>query len=404
MKEGITRNKNFLLLCTGATASELAGAFGTFTNSVLVYELTGSKLALGTMWLFYYVPSILFQLISGPLVDRWSRKWIMVFSQWTRGFIFLLPLLIMNFGNLETWHIYMVQIVISFMTPLYVPASQAIVPTIVPSENLPSANAFLDGMTRMMLFTAPVLGGIVIQSLGSSLTYLLVSVLLLCSGFLLVSLQEERYPLSIRKSWLGQLREGFTYFFKMRIVVWLGIFLAFVQFGVGVTMVINLPYITELLGGDYKDYGYFMAGFPFGYILGSFLIAKLQKMNRRYLMLGSLVMGGFTYMALGVVHSIPLAIAFEVIAGIVMAIFSIHNLSICQLTIPNNMMGKVMSVRLALIKSAMLLGILAGGAISELWGIRPLYLSIGSIIVLVSLAGMAMPYFSFIDKPTAQNS
>ncbi|GKV55024.1 hypothetical protein NCCP2222_09710 [Sporosarcina sp. NCCP-2222] len=255
-----------------------------------------------------------------------------------------------------------------------------------------------------MLFTAPVLGGIVIQSLGSSLTYLLVSVLLLCSGFLLVSLQEERYPLSIRKSWLGQLREGFTYFFKMRIVVWLGIFLAFVQFGVGVTMVINLPYITELLGGDYKDYGYFMAGFPFGYILGSFLIAKLQKMNRRYLMLGSLVMGGFTYMALGVVHSIPLAIAFEVIAGIVMAIFSIHNLSICQLTIPNNMMGKVMSVRLALIKSAMLLGILAGGAISELWGIRPLYLSIGSIIVLVSLAGMAMPYFSFIDKPTAQNS
>lgn len=169
-------------------------------------------------------------------------------------------------------------------------------------------------------------------------------------------------------------------------------------------MVINLPYITDLLGGDYEDYGYFMAGFPFGYILGSFLIAKLRRFNRRYLMLGALVIGGFTYIALGIVHSIHLAIAFEVLAGIVMAIFSIHNLSICQQTIPNNMLGKVMSVRLAVIKSAMLLGILAGGAISELWGIRPLYLLIGSIIVLVSIAGMAMPYFSFIDKSTTQNS
>ncbi|QTD39756.1 MFS transporter [Sporosarcina sp. Te-1] len=402
MKGRITRNKNFLLLCTGVTASELGGAFGTFTNSVLVYELTGSKLALGTMWLFYYVPSILFQLISGPLIDRWSRKWIMVISQWTRGFIFLLPLIVLELGTLETWHIYTVQIVISFITPLYVPANQALIPTIVSKEQLPAANAVLDGMTRMMLFMAPILGGIVIQTIGTQSTLLLVSSLLLCSGLLLVSLREERITLSIRKSWFGQLKEGIGYFFNMRVIVCLAVFLSFVQFGVGVTMVINLPYITDLLGGDYQDYGYFMAGFPFGYILGSLLIGKLQRFSRRYLMLGSLVIGGFTYIALGVAHSIPLAITIEVAAGVVMAIFSIHNLSICQQTIPNDMMGKIMSVRLAIIKLAMLLGILTGGAVSELWGIRPLYLSIGSIIVLVSLGGMAIPYFSLIDKPTAQ--
>ncbi|MBB4825217.1 MFS family permease [Sporosarcina luteola] len=402
MKERITRNKNFMLLCTGVTASELGGAFGTFTNSVLVYELTGSKLALGSMWLFYYVPSILFQLISGPLIDRWSRKWIMIISQWTRGLIFLLPLIVLELGMLETWHIYFVQIVISFITPLYVPANQAIIPTIIPKAKLPAANAFLDGMTRMMLFIAPVLGGLVIQTIGTRSTLLMISTLLISSGLLLLSLQENRIRITIRKSWFGQLQEGIHYFFGMRLIVWLGIFLALVQFGVGVTLVINLPYITDVLGGDYQHYGYFMAGFPLGYMLGSTLIGRLQGIKRRYVMLGSLVIGGFTYIALGLTTSIFLAISIEMLAGIAMAIFSIHNISICQQTIPNELMGKVMSVRLAIIKFAMLLGILAGGTVSELWGIRPMYVTIGSIIVLVSLGGITIPYFTFLDKPISQ--
>lgn len=48
-------------------------------------------------------------------------------------------------------------------------------------------------------------------------------------------------------------------------------FLAFVQFGVRVTMVTTLPYITEELGVTYAEYGYFMAGFPIGYIVGAIL-------------------------------------------------------------------------------------------------------------------------------------
>lgn len=400
----LLKSRDFAALWAGSAVSELGGAFGTFCNSVLVYELTGSKMALGSMWLLYYIPSILLQLISGPFIDKWSRKRIMVFSQWTRAVIFLLPLAILSFGMIEVWHIYVVQVVIGLITPLYVPASQAITPTIVVQQQLPAANAFLDGTTRLMLFSGPILGGIFIESIGVRPTLAIVCILLTVSGFTLLSVHEKRALLKIRKTWLAQFQEGIHYFFRQRTIVWLGFFLAFVQFGVGVTMVINLPFITDVLKGNYQEYGLFMAGFPLGYVIGSFIVGKLPTISRRKLMLGSLVIGGCTYIALGVTQTILLAILIEVLAGIVMALFSIHNLTICQQLIPNQLMGSVMSVRLAIIRTAMPLGILAGGVISELWGIRPLYILIGTIIVTVSLIGMMMPYFKFIDQPTKMSA
>jgi len=68
--------------------------------------------------------------------------------------------------------------------------------------------------------------------------------------------------------------------------------------------------------------------------------------------------------------------------------------------IPNHMMGKIMSVRLVIIRASMPVGIVVGGLVSELWGIRPLYILIGSIISLVSVLGIVLPYFKFIDEPS----
>ncbi|WP_342506986.1 MFS transporter [Sporosarcina sp. FSL K6-2383] len=397
MNNSILKNRGFVSLWAGSAISELGGSFGTFCNSIIVYELTGSKLALGSMWLLYFIPSILLQLVSGPFIDKWSRKWIMIFSQWTRALVFLVPLGALIFGGLDVWHIYVVQIIIGLVTPLYVPASQAITPTIVSKEQLPTANAYLDGTTRLMMFLAPVTGGIVIEYVGTNLTLLLVFILLTVSGFLLLSVKEQRTSIVIRTTWLEQFTEGIRYFFQERTIVWLGIFLAFVQFGVGVTMVINLPYITDILKGDYKDYGLFMAGFPLGYVMGSMLVGKVKFHSRRMLMLGALVTGGFTYIALGVIQTIALAIVVEMIAGIMMAFFSIHNITICQQVVPNHLMGKVMSVRLVIIRAAMPIGIVVSGIVSEVWGIRPLYALIGSIISIVSVVGIVFPYFKFID-------
>ncbi|AST91939.1 MFS transporter [Sutcliffiella cohnii] len=402
MNSSLLKNRSFVSTWVGNGISELGGAFGTFCNSILIYQLTGSTLALGSMWLLYFLPSLILQLFIGPYIDRWSRKWIMVLSQWTRGVVFLIPLMALKIGNLEVWHIYAVQCIVGLITPLYVPANHAIIPTIVEDKHLQSANAYIDGTARLMTFLSPIIAGIVIEYTSVTVTLTLVSSFMIISGFTLLFIREQRNRPDVRKTWLADFSEGISFFFTQRVIVWLGIFLAFVQFGVGVTMVTTLPYITEELGGTFAEYGYFMAGFPIGYIIGALLVSKLKYKSRRFLMLGSLFIGGLTFIALCFTYSIPLAITTEVIGGIVMAIFSVHNTTICQQTVPNQLMGKVFSVRLLIIRGAMPLGVLAGGVLSEMLGVRPLYLFIGFIISLVSLLGMCLPYFKFIDERNSQ--
>ncbi|WP_017471400.1 MFS transporter [Amphibacillus jilinensis] len=393
----ILENKSFTSIWIGSGISELGGAFGTFCNSVLIFQLTGSTMALGGMWLLYFIPSLFLQLFIGPFIDRWSRKWVMIFSQWLRSIIFLIPLFSLFTATLSPWHIYTVQIVVGLITPLYVPANQAITPTVVSKEHLETANAYVDGTVKLMSFTAPLLAGIVVESIGVTNTLLLVSSLLMLSGFTLLFIHEPRAIQQIRKPWLKEFGSGIMYFFTKPIIVWLGIFLSFVQFGVGVTMVTTLPYITEELGGSYAQYGYFMAGFPIGYIIGALLVGRIVYKSRRRLMLGSLFIGGLTFIALFFNTSIGLGITTEVLGGMVMAFFSVHNTTLCQKIIPQHLMGKIFSVRLLIIRGSMPLGVLAGGALSNAWGIRPLYLLIGSMICTVSLLGIVLPYFKFLD-------
>lgn len=115
------------------------------------------------------------------------------------------------------------------------------------------------------------------------------------------------------------------------------------------------------------------------------------------IMLGALVIGGLTYVSLGVIDNIYLAILVEVIAGIAMAFFNVHNTTINQQTVPNHLMGNVFSVRLVIIRGVMPLGVLIGGVVSELWGIRPLFILIGALITSTAIIGIVFPYFKFID-------
>lgn len=402
--KSVLKNRSFFFMWIGSAISELGGAFGTLCNSILVYELTGSKTALSSMWLLYFIPSLILQLISGPYIDKWSRKWSMIFSQWMRASVFLLPLVMLVTNSVEVWHIYVVQIIIGLITPLYTPASQAITPSIVSKEQLQDANAYIDGMTRLMMFLAPVLGGIVIHLIGMKLTLFFVCICLFISGGLLLFIREKRIKQELRKTWLEEFLHGFTYFFTKPVIVWLGVFLTFVQFGVGVTMVTNLPYIKDELSAGYAEYGYFMAGFPLGYVVGSMLVGKVKYRSRRLLMLGGLFVGGLTYISLGLNNSIIIAIVIEIIAGICIAFFNVHNTTICQQTVPNNMIGKVFSVRLFFIRSAMPLGVFLGGILSEMWGVRILYFIIGSIICVTSLIGILLPYFKFLDESIAEKS
>lgn len=126
----------FLPIWIGQAAAGMGGSFATFVQSWLMYELTGSKLAMGSLWLVFMLPGVLVQLVSGPCLDRWDPKRVMIAVQWSRAAIFLLPFGMLALDALEVWHLCLTTIVAGMTEQLFRPAGMAYVAGTFPGEKL----------------------------------------------------------------------------------------------------------------------------------------------------------------------------------------------------------------------------------------------------------------------------
>ncbi|MEC2128874.1 MFS transporter [Brevibacillus centrosporus] len=395
------QNVTFLVVWMGETISTLGGSFSTLASSWLAYQITGSVATMGNMLLIYFLPSLFMQLVIGPYIDRWNRRKVMVYSQWARGLVSLAPLLLLLNEQQVIWPLYLVSLVNGLIQPLYVPSSMAFLPTLVSKEQITSANACLDGTSRLMMVIGPPVGGFVVSAIGGEFTLVLVSIAYGFSGMLLFTCKTEHDVAIIstkKDSWSAQFIEGFDFFRQRPTLLWLGIFLSFVQFALGVTSVLNLPFVVNELHGKSFQYGLFIAGYPLGYFFGSLIAGRQKELKkRRLVMIGSLLFGGSTFVALAFTHNIWIAVTIELLAGVAGPFFHVHSNSFFQKIVPNNLLGRVLSVRLLIIRTAMPLGILLGSRFSEIWGVRPLFALIGVIVCFVSFLGLMLPYFRFLD-------
>jgi hypothetical protein len=94
-----------------------------------------------------------------------------------------------------------------------------------------------------------------------------------------------------------------------------------------------------------------MAGFPIGFTIGALLNSKLIKIKGIRVIFTTLFIGGCTYISLSITPWYFFAVMTECIAGIVIAIFNIYNITLIQRVIPNHLMGKVTSVRLLIMRT-----------------------------------------------------
>jgi len=386
--------KSLKAIWFSAAASELGGAFFTFCNSVLIYKLTGSATTLGLVWLIYYIPSFIMQLFIGPYIDRWSRKRTMMYCHLIRACLAFTLSVTLMMGVFSIGFIFIVQIIVGIIMPIFTPANQAILPTIIEKDQLAKANSVLDSIRQVMAIMGPVLAGILVEVIDITWILLIISLVFLISTISLLKVNENFSSQQIRKPWLVDFKHGLQSYFQHSLIVWLGFFFGFVQFGVGVTTVTTLPFITNVLDLPYSAYGVFMSGFPIGYLVGALLNAKLSKSKGLGILFSSLFIGGCTYISLSLTPWFILAIFTECIAGIVIAIFNIYNITLIQQTIPNNIMGKVTSVRLLIMRTMLPLGILCAAFCVNYIPIRGMYFIIGTIICVTSVLG----YFYIKNK------
>ncbi|MCG3089311.1 MFS transporter [Sporosarcina cyprini] len=381
-------SKSFKSLWIGEIVSEFGGAAGAIINGMLLYELTGSREWMGILWLVYFIPSLVLQGISSPFLNHVIKEKVLINIQLIRAGAYLLPLAGFWIGTEKGPIIGLVilQCILGLLQPIFASLSFALLPEVCTDDVLADANGLLDGTLRLMSFLAPGVTSLLLLLLPMYWIYGISAILFFIS-FLALSRIPQTSPQKVatwtKKFWWSEMKEGYRDFFSYPQLLRLTILSSTVQFAVGATLVLSIPFIQGELGGETWEYGIFKGAFPIGYVLGMFFLTKLPKSPRT--MYFGLIGGGISFVLLYFVHTVPFAWLCELMGGILFPLFNAQSAAIFQREAPRDRLAQLSAVRMLFMRVSMPLGILFASLPFITLTIRHVYIGIGSIIILPGL-------------------
>ncbi|MFF4832709.1 MFS transporter [Streptomyces sp. NPDC001315] len=262
------------------TGSALTG----FALGVWVYLETGSTTMLALSFVLAFLPGILVSPLAGALVDRWSRRTILLTSDAVGICTSLTLALLFSSGHLEPWHIYVTTTIRSVLRALQVPALNSIVILLAPKEQVGRANGLMGVATAVSQTVAPVLGGALMLGIG------LDGVLLLDSGSFLVNvvvLFLTRIPAPPSSeagttgggTLRGEIGQGWRVLSAKRGLVALALFYAALDLSVGFVDVLITPLVISF--ASVSALGVVLTIGGIGLVLGSVTMASWGGPRRR---------------------------------------------------------------------------------------------------------------------------
>jgi DHA3 family tetracycline resistance protein-like MFS transporter len=161
------KHRDFRLLWTGMCVSLLGDGIFAVAMAWQVYELSNVPTALSVVSIALAVPWIVCLVFGGVVADRFNRRKVIFISDVTRGAAVLTIAILSITGALELWHMIGLVGVYGAGQAFFGPSFDAIVPDLVPVEELPQANS-LDQVVRPVAhrLAGPALGGLLIEIFG----------------------------------------------------------------------------------------------------------------------------------------------------------------------------------------------------------------------------------------------
>src|SRR5919197_3417053 len=153
---------DFWKFWAGQTTSNLGSSFTGFALPLLVFKLTHSPVYLATATASYFVPYLLFGLVIGAWVDRIDRKRMMILVDVGRGLAIASIPAFDYAGLLSIWWIYAMSFAIACMTIAFDSGEFAAVPSLVPKDNLVTANGRIMASYQAASVAGPLLAGLLV--------------------------------------------------------------------------------------------------------------------------------------------------------------------------------------------------------------------------------------------------
>ena len=387
--------RDFRIMWIGACTSSIGTLMQTFAQAWLVLQLSGSSFLLGLDSFLGSIPIVLFSLVGGVFADRTERQKLLLGSQFIQmACAFLLAGLFAT-GVVRIWHILALSFIVGTAQSFGGPAYQALIPTLVKTEDLPNAIALNSIQFNVARILGPTFGGVAL-ALGASWCFSLNGISFVAVIISLLIIRPRFVPSKTGESVMSSMKEGIQFIRNQGTMEAL-IVLAFSMTLLAFPLIVFLPvFAKDVFKGGPSLYTVLLVCSGIGSIAGALTVAALGKhkhMGSSVLLmliaLGALI-SGFALSHWFVLSCILILLA----GGMLLAVFTSIG-SLVQLIAPDNMRGRVMSVYNVAFRGGMPVGSLIVGALVRQFTAPVVLAWNGVLLVVLGL------YFLLVHRKVA---
>jgi len=389
------RHRNFRLLWLGLlvsfTGSNMQAAAILWHVSLLVSPAQ-KGLALGAVGLVRVVPIIVFSMIGGVVADAWHRRRLMLMTQTAATGVAVTLALVTGRGLVTLPLLYALTALGATVSSFDLPARQALVPSLVPREDLANALSLNTAMMQAASIAGPAIGGILIASLGLTWVYLLnavsfgfvIGALLAMRGVSDDATAAEREAIS----WQSAV-EGLRFVFTaplIRSTMLLDFFATFFSSAVALLPI----FAQDILRVGPKGYGWLYAAPAAGAVLMSIgMIGLADRIrNRGPVLLWSVASYGLATVGFGLSRSFWITFSCLALTGVADTVSMVIRSVIRQLETPDRLRGRMTGVNMIFFQGGPQLGELEAGALAQ-WMGAPFSVISGGIGCVLATAWVA---------------
>ena len=359
--------KNFSLMVIGQIVTLVGSGLLRFVMSLYVLDITGRPDVFAALYAITSIP-LLLAPVGGAIADRFNRRRLMVFIDFTNGVVVLAFILMMSITNPSVISVGVVMVLLAVISSMESPLSMACIPSLVPEEKLEQANGIVSGVGAVSQIAAPVLGGMLYGALS-----LKTLVIFSCTAFFLASFMESFIQIPfveralsgrIVPTIIGDIKEGFAYAVKQPFILKAMILAALLNMILSPLFIVGAPIILRVtMQSSDTMYGVGMAIMNGATILGSLTVGLFIKklgMNTvyRWLIVISLLLLPMALsvapvmLVFGYYPSFTLFILGAIPIAMMLTVLSIFIVSKIQKKTPNENLGKVMAIVMAMSQCA----------------------------------------------------
>ncbi len=394
------RIRNFRFLLSGTVLSNAVMWIQQVTLSWLVYDITGSGTTLGSINLVRSIASLGMIPLAGILIDRSNRRTLMLLSN---GWLFIITLvlgLVLVLERSDISHLFIFSFLGGLTQAVDMNLRQVVVFDLVPRVYAPNALALIQTGWSLMRSFGPGIGSILILWIGAGGNFLAQAGICV---LIIITIMQIQFPSKksgmIHRSPIQNIKESIQYVLKEKVTrtfMMTGFILP--VFIIPIFSILPPIYAVEVFGDESgKVLGFLMASIGFGGIFGGIVTASLGRFERRGLLqLAALFLLSLVLIGLAFSKVLWVALLSMALAGFFEVIFLTTNQTLLQLSIPDELRGRVTSVINLNAALVPLGGLMAGGGSDLLGGPEKI-----TAIMCCIAAGIAICVLLF--SPTVRN-